>query len=182
MGHLTKWSFFSLPFSAIPYALVVALNQLQSPGSPLLHPSSEVLFIGVVATSSALGELWDDDEERRGYPRRRGRSIVQLMLLTGVLASSLLYGAYVYHSLMSPGRSYGIDCSAVVAITSALEGAATEETMALLREWLPTCGRWARVQAGFFRWSLWVTGLWVFVSVLAMHFYRPQKGWQNGMV
>ena len=35
MGHLTKWSFFNLMFSAIPYALVVALNQLQSPGSPL---------------------------------------------------------------------------------------------------------------------------------------------------
>lgn len=46
MGHLTKWLFFNLMFGAIPYALVVALNQLQSPGSALLHPSSEVLFIG----------------------------------------------------------------------------------------------------------------------------------------
>ena len=72
MGHLTKWLFFNLMFGAIPYALVVALNQLQSPGSPLLHPSSEVLFIAVVATSSALGELWDGEEESVYLrPRRR---------------------------------------------------------------------------------------------------------------
>lgn len=69
MGHLTKWLFFNLLFGAIPYLLTVALNRLQSPDSPLLHPSSEVLFIAVVATSSALGELWDDDDRSVGYAR-----------------------------------------------------------------------------------------------------------------
>ena len=106
MGRLTKWSFFNLMFSAIPYARVVALNPLQSPGSPLPHPSSEILFIAVVATSSALGELWEG-EAYAPRPERRARSRWQLILLAGVLFSSLLYGAYVYATLINPGRAHG---------------------------------------------------------------------------
>lgn len=106
MGHLTKWLFFNLMFGAIPYTLVVTLNQLQSPGSPLLHPSSEVLFIAVVATSSALGELWDQDGQWH-RPPAPGRIAWQLMMLVGVLSSSLLYGAYVYATLGNPGRPQG---------------------------------------------------------------------------
>jgi hypothetical protein len=179
MGHLTKWLFFNLMFGAIPYALVVALNQLQSPGSPLLHPSSEVLFIAVVATSSALGELWDGEEPRQGYPPRRGRAFAQLLLLVGVLSSSLLYGAYVYHSLMSPGKAYGIDCTAVAAIVSHPPDAAAG---AVLAGWGPMCARWAAVQAGFFRWSLWTTGFWVITSASVVFLFRPRRGWPNGMV
>jgi hypothetical protein len=171
MGHLTKWLFFNLLFGAIPYTLVVALNQLQSPGSPLLHPSSEVLFIAVVATSSALGELWDGEDH--GFPRRsRGRSLMQLILLLGVLSASLLYGAYVYHTLITPGRAYGIDCTAVAELT--FRGG---EAGAALAAWEPVCGRWVRVHAGFFRCSLWVTGFGVIVSTFAMHFFRPRRSW-----
>lgn len=175
MGHVTKWLFFNLLFGAIPYTLVAALNQLQSPGSALLHPSSEVLFIAVVATSSALGELWDgDDEPCRLYARSRGRSLAQLVLLVGVMSSSLLYGAYVYHTLMSPGRMHAIDCSA-----PGLIGGAEGALVAFAR---PICGTWARVQAGFFRWSVWVTGFWVMVSTLAMFFFRSKRRWPHGMV
>ncbi|HEX6041875.1 hypothetical protein [Longimicrobium sp.] len=70
MGHLTKWLFFNLGFGAIPYALVVALNRLQTPGVPLLHPSSEMLFIALASTSSALAELWDGEDH--WPPRSRG--------------------------------------------------------------------------------------------------------------
>jgi hypothetical protein len=172
MGHLTKWLFFNLMFGAIPYTLVVALNQLQSPGSPLLHPSSEVLFIAVVATSSALGELWDgeDDEWRRRAP---GRARWQLFMLMGVLSSSLLYGAYVYHTLMSPGRAYGIDCAA-------LAGMASQPRLVpvgaggIVARWAPVCARWSQIQVGFFESSLWVTGLWVILATWAMHCHRPR--------
>ena len=178
MGHLTKWLFFNLLFGAIPYGLTVALNRVQSPGTPLLHPSSEVLFIAVVATSSALGELWDGPDDRRAYPPPRGRALGQLMLLLGVLCSSLLYGAYVYHTLMSPGRAYGIDCSAV-AETASQGGQAGG---AVLAGWAAVCGRWARIQMGFFTWSLWMTGFWVIVSTGAIVVYRSGRGWRDGMV
>ena len=168
MGHLTKWLFFNLMFGAIPYTLVVALNQLQSPGSPLLHPSSEVLFIAVVATSSALGELWDGKEESV-YLRPRRRAQFQLALLLGVLLSSLLYGAYVCHSLLSPGRAYGIDCAALASMASRPVGA--EEIVA---RWAPVCARWSQVQAGFFKASLWLTGFWVIIATWAMHHHRPK--------
>lgn len=175
MGQLTKWLFFNLLFSAIPYTLVAALNQLQSPGSALLHPSSEVLFIAVVATSSALGELWDGaGEPYRVYAPSRGRSLAQLLLLMGVMSSSLLYGAYVYHSLMSPGRAYGIDCS-VAGLPGGAQGA-------LVPFGGPLCGSWARVQAGFFRWSVWVTAFWIMASTLALFFFRPKRRWPHGMV
>jgi hypothetical protein len=172
MGHLTKWLFFNLMFGAIPYALVVALNQLQSPGSPLLHPSSEVLFIAVVATSSALGELWDGEEESV-YLRPRRRVHIQLALLLGVLLSSLLYGAYVYHSLMSPGRAYGIDCAALAGLVSQphLVPVGGGEIVA---RWAPVCARWSQVQAGFFKSSLWMTGFGVIVATWAMHRHRPR--------
>jgi hypothetical protein len=173
MGHLTKWLFFNLMFGAIPYALVVALNQLQSPGTPLLHPSSEVLFIAVVATSSALGELWDgeDDVLRRRLP---GRARWQLFMLIGVLSSSLLYGAYVYHTLMSPGRAYGVDCSAVAQI-GAQPRFSLREVVEAVAQWSPTCARWTQIQAGCFEWSLWLTGFWVIIAIAAMHHPRPQR-------
>ncbi|HLM67826.1 MAG TPA: hypothetical protein VK358_09875 [Longimicrobium sp.] len=173
MGHLTKWLFFNLMFGAIPYTLVVALNQLQSPGSPLLHPSSEVLFIAVVATSSALGELWDGEDP--GLPRRsRGRALSQLVLLLGVLITSILYGAYVYHTLISPGRAFGIDCAAVAELSSRHR---VPDAGVALAGWEPVCGRWARVNTGFFQWSLWVTGFGVIASTSAMHFFRPRRRW-----
>lgn len=171
MGHLTKWLFFNLMFGAIPYSLVVALNHLQSPGSALLHPSSEVLFIGVVATSSALGELWDTEDEWR--PARARRTQMEMILLLGVLSSSLLYGAYVYHSLMSPGRASGIDCAAVTTLVSQRRPASPDAGAAILA-WGPACLRWAQVQAGFFRWSLWLTGFCVIVSTTAVHRHRPR--------
>lgn len=163
MGHLTKWLFFNLLFGAIPYLLTVALNRLQFPDSPFLHPSSEVLFVAVVATSSALGELMGE----RGDPlfaRRRsaGRALGELILLAGVLISSLLYGAYVYHSLLSPGRAFGVDCTAV-------------KVLAL--EWKSLCVPWVRAQAGFFRWSLWLTTLWVVISTFAVYSNRPRARW-----
>jgi len=181
MGHLTKWLFFNLLFGAIPYSLVVALNQLQSPGSPLLHPSSEVLFIAVVATSSALGDLWDREDHPYNAARSRAHVTAQLVLLLGVLSSSLLYGAYVYHSLMSPGRAYGIDCVAMGELAASPDGAALGIAR-VLAGWNQVCGRWVAIQAGFFRWSLWVTGFWVIVSAFAIHFFRPRRRWPNGMV
>jgi hypothetical protein len=171
MGHLTKWLFFNLMFGAIPYALVVALNQLQSPGSPLLHPSSEVLFIAVVATSSALGELWDG-EEQPYVPRSAWRGRWKLFLLLGVLASSLLYGAYVYHTLMSPGRAYGIDCAAA----SGLNGSPAAFPPGLPPEHVRACRRWAQIQARFFLVSLWLTGFLVLVSTIAVGVFPARKG------
>jgi hypothetical protein len=173
MGHLTKWLFFNLMFGAIPYTLVVALNQLQSPGSPLLHPSSEILFIAVVATSSALGELWDHDEYE-SYHQTRGRTRWQLILLVGVLFSSLLYGAYVYATLMDPGRAHGIDCSVVMSW-----GANPAEQdgwrAAMVARWSSVCAPWARTQVLFFRVSLWMTLVWAALSVLAMYRHPPKR-------
>jgi hypothetical protein len=175
MGHLTKWLFFNLLFGAIPYMLTVALNQLQSPGSPLLHPSSEVLFIAVVATSSALGELWDDNEELSLVRRRspwRGRW--QLFLFLGVLMSSLLYGAYVYHSLLSPGRAHGIDCGAVAAL--ALETGLPPGPSGVLAEWSAPCHPWVQAQVRFFVASLWMTAFWVVVSTAAVGLFPARRG------
>lgn len=181
MGHLTKWLFFNLTFGAIPYALTVALNQLQSPGSPLLHPSSEVLFIAVVATSSALGELWDDDEPSLVRRRSPWRGRWQLFLLFGVLLSSLLYGAYVYHSLMSPGRAHGIDCGAVSGIALQRGGAVSDP--GILTRWVPACRTWAEVQIRFFLASLWVTAGLVVMSTIAVSLYPSTSGGrQHGMV
>ncbi len=145
MDSLTRWLFFNLAFGVIPYPLMVALDRLQAPGEPpLLHPSSEVLFIALVATSSSLGELWDDDEPAlvRRRPPWRGRW--QLLLLLGVLLSSLLYGAYVYHSLMSPGRSHGIDCGALSALSAQPDPTAGDRRV--LAEWSGPCRRGVQVQ------------------------------------
>jgi hypothetical protein len=171
MGHLTKWLFFNLMFGAIPYALVVALNQLQSPGSPLLHPSSEVLFIAVVATSSALGELWDG-EDQPYVPRSRWRGRWKLLLLLGVLSSSLLYGSYVYHTLLSPGRAYGLDCAAL----SGLGGSPAASPAPVPPEQFHACRRWAEIQARFFLVSLWVTGFWILMSTIAVAVFPSRKG------
>jgi hypothetical protein len=163
MEYFTNWLFFNLLFGAIPYALTVALNRLQFPDAPLLHPSSEVLFLAVVATSSALGNVREgQDGASYGHRRSPGRVLGELILMTGVLISSLLYGAYVYHSLTSPGREYGIDCTAVGALDS---------------EWRLLCAPWMRTQGGFFRWSLWVTALWVVVSTFAVYSNRPRARW-----
>jgi hypothetical protein len=181
MGHLTKWLFFNLMFGAIPYALVVALNQLQSPGSPLLHPSSEVLFIAVVATSSALGELWDGDEHSRARPASRWRGSWQLFLFLGVLLSSLLYGAYVYHSLMSPAKAHGFDCAAVAGLASRPTGDAFDA--AILARWGRACGTWAQVQARVFLISTWLTGFLALTSTVAVSLYPARRGgWYHGVV
>lgn len=173
MGHLTKWLFFSLMFGAIPYALVAALNQLQSPGSPLLHPSSEILFIAVVATSSALGELWDQDG--RGYtPREPGRIGWQLMMLVGVLISSLLYGAYVYATLMGPGRAHGVDCSAVVSWMPT-PGRSDPWKAEMVRQWGGVCVPWVRSQALFFCVSLGLTLICAAVSTAAIYRFPPRR-------
>lgn len=174
MGHLTKWSFFNLMFSAIPYALVVALNQLQSPDSPLLHPSSEILFIAVVATSSALGELWEGQDDPLGYPRSTWRVRWQLGMLLGVLSSSLLYGAYVYATLMSPGRAHGVDCS-VVASWAATMGSHTPWQSTMMARWGASCASWVASQVMFFRVSLWLTLFWVLLSTAAMYHCPPRR-------
>jgi hypothetical protein len=169
MGHLTKWIFFNLLCGAIPYALTVALNQLQYPGTPLLHPSSEVLFIAVVATSSALGELWDGDHwTSRPTP---GRSHWQLGMLAGVLSSSLLYGAYAYATLSTPGRAYGIDCSILGELTTGSRGSWPSQ----FAQWSSMCAPWAGTQALFFRASLWLTALWVILSTAAMSRNPPRR-------
>jgi hypothetical protein len=173
MGHLTKWLFFNLLFGAIPYLLTVALNRLQSPESPLLHPSSEVLFIAVVATSSALGELWDRSEPFR-TSETAWRARWQLVLLAGVLLSSLLYGAYVYATLGSPGRPHGIDCSAVsgwAAAPAPLDASRAD----VVRRWGSVCAPWTRSQGMFFRWSVWNTGVWACLSTAAMYLYPPRR-------
>lgn len=172
MGPLTKWLFFNLMFGAIPYALVVALNQLQSPGSPLLHPSSEVLFIAVVATSSALGELWDEDPHLL-TPRSHWRVKWQLLMLVGILSSSLLYGAYVYATLGSPGRAHGLDCM-MVARWSAVPSLETWQS-AVLNQWLDPCSAWAQSQERFFRWSLWMTMTWTALGTAAMYCNPPRR-------
>lgn len=174
MGHLTKWLFFNLMFGAIPYTLTVALNQLQSPGSPLLHPSSEVLFIAIVATSTALGELWDGEDHSWARPRSPWRSRWQLFLLLGVLTTSLLYGAYVYHTLLSPGRAHGIDCAAVSAL--AAQAGIDAADRAIATAWGRPCGRWVNVQGRFFLASCWVTAFWVLMSTAGVHFFPARRG------
>lgn len=173
MGHLTKWLFFNLMCGAIPYMLTVALNQLQFPGTPLLHPSSEVLFIAVVASSTALGELWDRDENRF-HAAARGRPAWQLLMLASVLASSLLYGAYAYATLGSPGRAQGVDCS-VIAAWAPRSGPHDTWQAELLSRWGGACEPWLRSQALFFRCSLWLTALCVVVSTAAMYRYPPRR-------
>jgi hypothetical protein len=175
MGHLTKWLFFNLMFGAIPYGLTVLLNRTQSPGSPLLHPSSEVLFIAVVATSSSLGELWDEDEYG-SRPRSHWRARWQLLLLLGVLCSSLLYGAYVYATLGEPGRGGGVDCS-VIAAWALRPGSPTPDPWQaqLMAQWASPCAAWARSQATLFRWSLWTVAVWVPIGTTAMHLYPPRR-------
>lgn len=175
MGHLTKWFFFNLLCGAIPYALTVALNQLQHPGTPWLHPSSEVLFIAVVATSSALGELWDTGEENLLYRRSHGRALTQLVLLLGVLSTSVLYGAYVYATLSSPARVHGIDCSVLVGWTAG-PGPKEPWPAELVARWAGVCGPWARTQSLFFHASLWLTALCVPASGAAMYMY-PARRW-----
>jgi hypothetical protein len=171
MGHLTKWLFFNLMCGAIPYMLTVALNQLQSPGTPLLHPSAEVLFIAVVASSSALGELWDGDHwSARPTP---DRSYWQLGMLTGVLCSSLLYGAYAYATLSNPGRGQGLDCLVIAGWARTGPGDAWKAE--LLSRWGSVCMPWARSQALFFTCSLWMTGGWVLMSAAAMYRYPPRR-------
>jgi hypothetical protein len=173
MGHLTKWIFFNLMFGAVPYTLTVVLNRAYSPGSPLLHPSSEVLFIAVVSTSSALGELWDDDD-RWSRPRSHWRGKWQLAMLVGVLTSSLLYGAYVYATLGNPGRAQGVDCS-IITLWS-VRGTSLEPSQAeLVRRWGSVCMPWAQSQAVLFRWSLWNVALWAPLSTTAMYLYPPRR-------
>jgi hypothetical protein len=173
MGHLTKWLFFNLMFGAIPYALTVALNRTHSPGSPLLHPSSEVLFIAVVASSTALGELWDRDENRF-HPAARGRPAWQLLMLASVLASSLLYGAYAYATLSNPGRAGGVDCLMIAGWVRA--GPRDAWQTDLLSRWGTACTPWARTQGLFFRCSLWLTAWCVVMSTAAMYKY-PSRRW-----
>lgn len=174
MGHLTKWLFFNLMFGAIPYLLTVALNQLQFPGSPLLHPSSEVLFVAVVATSSALGELWDGEDQSWARPRSPWRGRWQLFLFLGVLMSSLLYGAYVYHTLLSPGRAHGIDCAAVTGLASQPGVAATDKE--ILAAWSAPCRRWVEVQDRFFLSSLWVTAFWILMGTAGVYLFPARRG------
>jgi hypothetical protein len=172
MGHLTKWLFFNLMFGAIPYALTVALNRTQSPGSPLLHPSSEVLFIAVVATSSALGELWEEDDYR-SRPRSHWRARWQLLLLLGVLASSLLYGAYVYATLGEPGRAAGVNCTVIAGWVR--QPGPDPWRAHLAGQWGSSCAAWARSQATLFRWSLWMVAIWVPISTTAMYLFPPRR-------
>lgn len=178
MGPLTKWLFFNLMFGAIPYALTVALNQLQSPGSPLLHPSSEVLFIAVVATSSALGELWEGDEHWSGRPAR-ARAIWQLTMLFGVLSTSLLYGAYVYATLENPGRTHGLDCSVIASWAAAPRPHEPWRTE-LVARFGSVCAPWVRSQALFFRVSLWFTLGWVVLSTAAVYNHPPRRWYGHG--
>jgi hypothetical protein len=175
MGHLTKWLFFNLLFGAIPYGLTVALNQLQSPDAALLHPSSEVLFIAVVATSSALGELWDGDDDWTPKHARRWRARWQLLMLAGVLFSSILYGAYVYHTFLSPGRGAGVDCAVVGGLAAEAQDAAAWISKGTA-DWRQLCQPWARVQARFFQLSLWFTAFWVALSTLLLYHYPPKRG------
>ena len=141
----------------------MALSQLQSPGSPLLHPSSEVLFIAVVATSSALGEVWDGDEHRFTPPVASSGSCSCF----GLSTASLLYGAYVYHSLMSPGRASAIDCAAVAM--QAAGGRHTAPGAEFLVPWVEPCRQWAQVQARSFPISRWLTGALPGASTVAVY-------------
>lgn len=170
MGHLTKWIFFNLLCGAIPYALTVALNQLQYPGTPLLHPSSEVLFIAVVATSSALGELWDNDGDRFHPP---ARTRWQLVMLASILASSLLYGAYAYATLSSPGRAHGLDCLAIAGWAGRRPREPWQAE--LLIRWSGTCAPWVRTQGLFFTCSIWLTAWCVSMSTAAMYRYPSRR-------
>lgn len=179
MGHLTKWLFFNLMFGAIPYLLTMALNQLQFPGSPLLHPSSEVLFIAVVATSSALGELWDG-EDHWDRQAARARAVWQLMMLFCVLSSSLLYGAYVYATLGNPGRANGLDCSVLSAWAGSARTPQDPWRTELVSRFGSGCAPWVRSQALFFRVSLWVTLVWTAVSTAAMYNHPPRKWYGYG--
>jgi hypothetical protein len=145
------------------------------PDSPWLHPSSEVLFIAVVATSSALGELWDSDDHPQPS-RSRWRIRWQLMMLFGVLASSVLYGAFVYHTLENPGRAYGIDCSVVAEWVSSPATAPRDPLQAqLVGRWGDACTGWASVQAVLFRWSLWMAGVLALVSTAVVYVYPPRR-------
>lgn len=179
MGHLTKWVYFNLLFGAIPYGFVVALTQLQSPGAPVLHPSVEVLFIAIVATSSALGELWDADHHAWIRPVSPWKGRWKLFLLTGVLVTSLLYGAYVYHTLQSPGRVAGIDCGVISGVSSP---AGEPASRVLVRPWMQACNHWAQVQARFYAVSLWMTGFFALASSVAVYLYPSHGGRSHGMV
>jgi hypothetical protein len=175
MGYLTKWLFFTLQFAAAPYVIVVVLNRVLWPESPLLHPSSEVLFIAVIATSSALGELWDGEDHAR-VPRSPSRIKWQLMMLFGVLASSVLYGAFVYHTLENPGRAHGIDCSVVAEWSSGARAAPVDPLRSqLIRRWGAACTGWATVQATLFTWSLWMAGVLAVLSTAVVYVYPPRR-------
>jgi hypothetical protein len=173
MGHLTKWFFFNLLCGAIPYALTVALNQLQYPGTPLLHPSSEVLFIAVVASSSALGEVWEG-EENRFLAAHASRAKWQLAILIAILVASLLDGAYAYATLSGPGKAHGLDCLAIAQWPPA--GADDAWRSGVLARWGSACAAWAQTQALFFRCSLWLTAGCVVVSMGAMY-ANPHRRW-----
>lgn len=175
MGHLTKWIFFTLQFAAAPYAIVVLLNRVLWPGSPWLHPSSEVLFIAVITTSSALGELLEAEEHPQPS-RSRWRIRSQLLMLLGVLASSVLYGAFVYHTLENPGRSHGIDCSLVAGVDSRMAAASPDPLLAqLVQRWAEPCRPWIRVQDALFTWSLWMTGVLATLSTAVVAAYPSRR-------
>ncbi|HEU0016326.1 MAG TPA: hypothetical protein VFQ45_21785 [Longimicrobium sp.] len=169
MGTLTKWVFFTLIFSAVPYGVTIALNRVQSPGGPLFHPSSEVLFIAIVTTSAALGELWAARTTLRRPTRWRNWS--ELALLFGVIISCIHYGAYVHHTLENPGRAAGVDCS-IVATWGAAPGAAADALrMAVWQTWGTPCAVWSQAQEALWRWSLPMAIFWAATSTAAVAIY-----------
>ena len=170
MEGLPKWLIFHVAFGAVPYFSSVALRYFKDGGENAWRSSPEIIFLVVVASASALGEI--------SFSRRKasaGRRFCQVLLAGGALVAAMLYGAYLSEELNSPGREAAVDCEVLVSDVPAPHSASVPLLDSLRRRWEPACTRWWRREERYFAFSKELAAFFTVVGAVAIFNFGPLK-------
>jgi hypothetical protein len=171
MTGVWKWLVFHVICGAIPYIFAVLIRYLEHPAKSPFRASPEILFLAVVVSASAFGEIAHEQRPRTG-----GKTFAQVVLGLGVMVSALLYGAYAHHEMNSPGRTGGVDCQ-VVAEWATVQNLEPSQ-VAARNQWGRVCGEWEDAQGMFFRAS-WKLAVGLIVAgwlAIALYHEPPRRG------
>src|SRR5689334_20727468 len=148
MEGLPKWLIFHVAFGAVPYFASVALRYFKDGGENAWRSSPEIIFLVVVASASALGEI--------AFSRRkpvRWRHFCQIALAAGAIAGAMLYGAYLSEELNSPGSEAAVDCDAVVS-QAPVPSSFNDSLLDSIRlRWRAPCSIWWQRRERYFAFS-----------------------------
>lgn len=166
MGPFVKWLVFNVIVGLIPYGAVVVATSIDG-GRVLFPPSSEILFLALLAFATAFAEIYEGARDR--FRRSGIRDLFLLVLALAVPISALLYGFYVHHLQDRPGRAAGVDCAALVGA----EAGSVDPS--IRARWDAECKEWGRVDAVYFDLSVKVAVVATVIGGFSVLFYGPSR-------